>query len=200
MKMLHSFGRPIILVDDTLHHGFRLKVLDPMLKNENLKVRKIIVGILSGQGKELMEIQGRDIDCAYFIPRLREWYNENNFYPFIGGDALWRGVYPKRNLLPSINLIIPYTSPSFLNQASKKSIFKLSQVAMENAIDILSTLEAEFQYANERSLTLSSMGQVFITPRNPDHGKNMDYDLSLSPSFYLKNDLELLNRLERIIC
>lgn len=200
IKMLHSFGRPIILVDDTLHHGFRLKTLNPLLKKENLMVRKIIVGILSGRGKELMEIQGRDIDCAYFIPRLREWYNENNFYPFIGGDALWRGVYPKRNLLPSINLILPYTSPSFLNETSKKSIFKLSQVAMENAIDILSALEEEYQYINERSLTLSSMGQVFITPRCPDHGKNMDYDLNLSPSFYLKNDLELLNRLENAIC
>ncbi|HWQ30573.1 MAG TPA: cytidyltransferase, partial [Negativicutes bacterium] len=200
IKMLHSFGRPIILVDDTLHHGYRLKVLDPLLKKENLTVQKIIVGILSGRGKELMEIQGRDIDCAYFIPRLREWYNENNFYPFVGGDALWRGVYPKRNLLPSINLILPYTSPSFLEQTTKKSIFKLSQVAMENSVEILSTLEAEFQYLYERSLTLSSMGQVFITPRCPDHGKNMDFDLSLSPSHYLKNDLELLNRLENIIC
>jgi hypothetical protein len=200
IKMLHSFGKPIILVDDTLHHGFRLKVLDPLLKKENLKVQKIIVGILSGRGKELMEIQGREIDCAYFIPRLREWYNENNFYPFIGGDALWRGVYPKRNLLPSINLILPYTSPSFLNETSKKSIFKLSQVAMENAIDILTALENEFQTTYERSLTLSSMGQVFITPRCPDHGKNMDYDLNLSPSLYLKNDLELLNRLEHTIC
>lgn len=198
MKMLHSFGRPIILVDDTLHHGFRLKTLDPLLKKENLKVRKIIIGILSGQGKELMDIQGNDTDCAYFIPRLREWYNENNFYPFIGGDALWRGIYPKRNLLPSINLILPYTSPSFLNETSKKSIFMLSQVAIENAIDMLSALENEFQSVNERSMTLSSMGQVFITPRCPDHGKNMDYDLSLSPSFYLKNDLELLNRLEQI--
>ncbi|MGE5678256.1 MAG: cytidyltransferase [Pseudomonadota bacterium] len=200
IKMLHSFGRPIILVDDTLHHGYRLKVLDPLLKKENLTVQKIIVGILSGRGKELMEIQGRDIDCAYFIPRLREWYNENNFYPFVGGDALWRGVYPRRNLLPSINLILPYTSPSFLEQTTKKSIFKLSQVAMENSVDILSTLEAEFQSLYERSLTLSSMGQVFITPRCPDHGKNMDFDLSLSPSHYLKNDLELLNRLENIIC
>jgi len=76
----------------------------------------------------------------------------------------------------------------------------LSHTATENAIEILTTLEDEFQAINERSLTLSSMGQVFITPRCPDHGKNMDYDLSLSPSFYLKNDLELLDRLERIIC
>lgn len=200
VKMLKSFDRPIILVDDTLHHGFRLKTLDPLLKKENLEVKKIIVGILSGKGKELMEIQGNDTDCAYFIPRLREWYNENNFYPFIGGDALWRGIYPKRNLLPSINLILPYTSPSFLNETTKKSIYMLSHTAIENAIDILSILEDEFQAINERTLTLSSMGQVFITPRCPDHGKNMDYDLSLNPSFYLKNDLELLDRLERIIC
>lgn len=200
IRILRSFGKPIMLVDDTLHQGYRIKALNPLLKKENLKVRKIIIGILSGRGKELMEIQGHEVDCAYFIPRLREWYNERDFYPFIGGDALWRGVYPKRNLLPSINMILPYTTPPFVKDATKESIFKLSQVSVENAVDILTALENEFQIINERSLTLSSMGQVFIAPRCPDHGKNMDYDLSLSASFYLKNDLELLNRLENVIC
>ena len=199
LKMLRSFNRPVILIDDILDQGYRLKVIEPLLKNKNIKIQKIIVGLLSGRGKELAEIQGRDIDCIYFIPRLREWYNENSCYPFIGGNAIWRGSYPKRNLLPSINLILPYTSPNFIKNSSKRAILHMSDVIMHNALDILKAIEAEYQSINERSLTLNQMGQVFNTPRCPDHGINMDYDLNLSPSHYLKNDMELLVRLSKII-
>ncbi len=199
IRMLRSFDRPVILVDDILDKGHRIRALDPLFKKENIKIEKIIVGILSGSGKELMEIQGHEVDSAYFIPKLRDWFNENAFYPFIGGDALWRGEYPSRNLLPSLNLILPYASPAFLKGVEKKSIFKLSETAIENAIEILSIVEEEFQEINERSMTLASMGQVFTTPRCPDHGKHMEYDLSRCPSFYLKNDLELLNRLENVL-
>lgn len=199
LKMLKSFNRPIILIDDVLDKGYRIKVLDPLLKEADIQVEKIIVGILSGRGKELMEIQGRKVDSPYFIPKLRDWYNENAFYPFIGGDALWRGTFPQRNLLPSINLILPYTSPEFIAGASRKAIYNLSEVSIENSIDILETIENEFQAINERTLTLKHMGQVFSTPRCPEHGKNMDFDLNLSPSHYLKNDLELLKRLRNII-
>ena len=199
LKMLNSFNRPIILVDDILDKGYRIKVLDSLIKKENLKVQKIIVGILSGRGKELMEIQNREVDSAYFIPKLKEWFNEKSFYPFMGGDALWRGVYPERNLLPSINMILPYTSPNFLRRASKEAIYNLSEVSLENAIDLMTTLETEYENLYERSLTLTLMGHVFITPRCPDHGKNMSFDLNLSPSHYLKNDLELLKRLKSAI-
>ncbi|MDF2593162.1 MAG: cytidyltransferase, partial [Clostridia bacterium] len=91
IRMIKSFRRPIILVDDILHKGYRIKKLDPLLKNERLEVQKIVVGILSGKGKELMDIQEREVESAYFIPKLKAYYTENNFYPYIGGDALWRG-------------------------------------------------------------------------------------------------------------
>jgi hypothetical protein len=197
--MLKSFDRPIILVDDILHKGYRLKVLDPLLKKQGLNVQKIIVGILSGRGRELMEIQNRQIDSAYFIPKLRHWFNEASFYPFIGGDALWRGVYPQRNLLPSVNLILPFTSPNFLKTASRESVYELSEVAIENALDLLTTLEAEYQAVYERSLTMTSLGKVFVTPRCPDYGKNLNFDLNTQPSNYLINDLELLRRLKSTI-
>jgi hypothetical protein len=199
VKMLHSFNRSIILVDDLLHNGYRIKALDPLLKKENLKVQKIIVGILSGKGKELMDIQDREVESAYFIPKLKLWFNESSQYPFIGGDTLWRGVYSQRYIIPSINLILPYTSPTFIKKSTKKSIYNLSRVCIENAIDILTTLENEYQLVHERSLSLASLGDVFIVPRCPDHGKDMNYDFNLSPSHYLQNDLELLKRMEYII-
>jgi len=199
IKMIRSFNKPVILVDDLLNKGYRIKALEPLMKQQDIKVKKIIVGILSGRGKELMEIQNREVDSAYFIPKLRLWFNEHLLYPFIGGDTLWRGVNPQQNLLSSINLILPYTSPYFIKGVSSMAIYHLSEVAIENAIEILEVLEMEYQRANERKLTLSFMGEVFMYPRCPDHGENMLYDLNINPSSYLRNDLELLRRMEHSV-
>ncbi|WZL72944.1 cytidyltransferase [Clostridiaceae bacterium 35-E11] len=199
VRMIRSFDRPVILVDDLLNKGYRIKVVDPLFKKEEIVVKKIIVGILSGRGKELMEMQNREVDCAYFIPKLRAWFNESLMYPFIGGDTLWRGAYPQHNLVPSVNLILPYTNPTFIRDASKKSIYHLSEVCLENAMDIMTTLEEEYQKIHARGLTLRHLGEVFIAPRYPDRGKDMHYDLTLNPSHYLKNDLEHLKRLKMIM-
>jgi len=199
VKMLKSFRKPVILVDNILHKGYRMKALDPLFKEKNIKVQKIVCGILSGRGKDLMDIQNREVDFVYFIPRLKIWFNENSLYPFIGGDALWRGSFPERNLLPSINLIMPYTSPTFIRNSNKSAVYNLSKVCLENALHILSTIEEEYHILHERNLSLLNLGQVFTIPRCPDRGKNINYDLNLSPSNYIKNDLELLLRLDNII-
>lgn len=196
VKMIHSFNKPVILVDDLLHKGYRMQALDPLLNKENLKVQKIITGVLSGRGKELMDMQNRDVDAAYFIPKLRAWFNESSLYPFIGGDILWRGTYPQRNLVPSVNLILPYAPANFVRGTSNEALFNLSQTCIENSIEIIASLENEYDRLNERKLTLMHLGEVFISPKCPDHGKNMYYDLNLAPTGYLENDLELLKRLE----
>ncbi len=200
VKMIKSFNRQVILVDDLLHKGYRIKTLDPLLKKENIDVQKIIVGILSGRGKELMDIQNREVDSAYFIPNLRVWFSESFMYPFIEGHVLWREVYPQRNLVSSINLILPYTSPGFIKGTSNEAIYNLSKVSIENAIDILSTLENEYSNVNERNLTLSHLAEVFVSPKCPEHGENMYYDYNIGSSHYLRNDLEHLKRLQEIIC
>jgi nicotinic acid mononucleotide adenylyltransferase/HD superfamily phosphodiesterase len=199
VRMIKSFNRPIILVDDILHKGYRIKKLDPLLKEESIEVQKIVVGILSGKGKELMEMQNRDVESAYFIPKLKAWFTESNFYPYIGGDALWRGNISQRNLLPSINLILPFTAPTFLIGASKEAQYNMSEVALENTLNIMTAIENEYQLMHERSLTLNSIGQVLTIPRCPDHGKSMSYDYNAAPSVYIKNDLELLRRLRNIL-
>lgn len=199
LKMIHSFNRPIILVDDLLHNGYRAKAIYPLLKKENIKVNKTIVGILSGKGKELMDMQNVEVDSAYFIPKLKAWFNESLQYPFIGGDTLWRGVPPEKYLIPSINLILPYTSPTFLKNTSKSSIYEFSKVSIENSYEILKALEKEYEAVHERSLTLASLGDVFILPRYPDRGSDITYDYNLNPSHYLENDMEQLGRMEEII-
>lgn len=198
MKTIRSFNRPVILVDDILDKGYRIKALEPILKNEEIQVEKIIVGILSSKGKELMDLQGREVDSAYFIPYLKNWFTEANMYPFIGGDSVWTGSSPTKYLLPSINMILPYVSPSFIKGASDASIINLSQVCIENAMSILTVLEKEYQTFQERSLTLRRLGEVIVYPRCIDKGKGIYYDYNQKPSSYLQNDLEYLSRISNI--
>lgn len=198
VKAIKSFKRPVILVDNILHKGYRMKALDPLLRKEDVNVKKIICGILSGRGKDLMDMQNREVDSVYFIPKLNLWFNESTLYPFIGGDAIWRGSFPQRNLIPSINLILPYTSPNFIRGASLKSIYDLSKVCMENSLKIMYCLESEYHEVQEKNLNILNLGEVFTVPRCPDKGKSMDYDLGLNPSHYIKNDLEQLMRFESI--
>lgn len=199
VKTLKSFEKPVILVDDLLHKGYRIKEIDPIMKRYNVEVKKIIVGIMSGRGKDLMDIQGRDADCAYFIPNLRIWFNENLMYPFLGGDGMWLNNENMLNLIPSINLILPYYSPMYIGGATNEAIYNLSMVSLENAKSILQTLEAEYQELFEKKLTVKRLGEVLISPRHPYLGDNIYYDLNKEASGYMDSSIELLIKLERII-
>ncbi|MGO1818219.1 MAG: cytidyltransferase [Senegalia sp. (in: firmicutes)] len=199
IKMINSFDRSVILVDDLLNKGYRIKAIDSLLKQENISVDKIIVGILSGRGKELMDIQDRRVDSAYFIPNLRIWFNESAFYPFIGGDTVCRDTNSLKNILPSVNFVLPYTSPIFIKGTKNSTLYELSRVSIYNAVDLLKTLEDEYQKKYGRNLTIRQLSEVFIATRYPDKGSNIEYDLNLKASHYLKNDLEQLIRLEDII-
>ncbi|KYH35046.1 nicotinate-nucleotide adenylyltransferase [Clostridium tepidiprofundi DSM 19306] len=199
IKIVKSFERPVILVDTILHKGYRIRAIAPIFHKNNIHIHKILIGILSGRGQDLMDKHNIDVDSVHFIPRLKIWFNESDMYPFIGGDALLRGKVPERNLIPSINTIMPYNYPAFIKNTSTKNIYNMSKVCLYNSLDILTTLESAFHQFYSRNLILSSMGRVFTTPRCPEHGKGIQYDLNMSPSFYLKNDIEFLNRLEHII-
>lgn len=199
IKTIKSFGRPVILVDDLLHKGYRMQELDPILKANNVEVSKLVVGLLSGRGKDLMTIQGRKVDSAYFIPNLKSWFVESSLYPFIGGDGVKREYETDSSLQASINLILPYAAPTFLDDASREAVYHFSKVCMENARKIFLALEEEYQNTFERKLTLQRLSEVVISPRVPDLGSFMNYDMNLAPSGYLLNGIERLIRLESVI-
>ena len=53
IRTIKSFNRPVILVDD-IHAplGFRIKALDPILRKEEVDIRMVLVGLLSGHGRD----------------------------------------------------------------------------------------------------------------------------------------------------
>lgn len=198
-KTLASFNRPIILVDDLLHKGYRLNVIEPILKNNNIEIKKLVVGILTGRGKELGAIKNLELDSAYFVPNLKLWFNENLQYPFIGGDAVLREEYNQDYLIPSINLILPYVFPAFIKNTSIKAIYNLSEVCLTNAIDLFKAIEKVYQRINGRNLVIRNLGHVVISPRRPDTLNSTEIIRNCKPSDYLMQNLEQLKRVENAL-
>lgn len=196
VRTLKSFRRPVLLVDDLLHNGYRLEKLDPLFKAEEVPIARIIVGVLSGRGLDLMRTQGRAVDCEYFIPNLLYWFHESLLYPFIGGDGM--GGRPMQGAsIPSVNLMLPYAYPRFLHGAAEKAVWSLAKTALSNARDILKVLEARHMGLSAGTLTIRRLGEAFIAPRLPDKGAHLSYDPNTPPSQYLEEDLAALLRLSR---
>ncbi len=196
IKMLKSFDRPVILVDDLLNKGYRVKALQPYFEKYNVKIQKFIVGIMSGNGKEIAESMDIKVDSAYFIPKIKVWFYESKLYPFIDGDAVWRGSIPDSNLINSVNLILPYSPMSYVVDASKEAIYNLSETALINAIEIMTALESTYEKLNDRLLTIDRLGEVSSTPRYPDKGNHIFYSDNVRPSEYIKQDLEQIRKLK----
>jgi len=199
IRTVHSFRRPVVLVDDLLHSGNRLKVLDPLFRQEGIDIRQVLVGLLSGRGRDLMAAAGRDVDCVYFIPNLRAWFVESTMYPFIGGDTVSGAVSSVPGLAPSVNLILPYAFPGFYRGCSRKAVFQFSRTCLENARDILLALENAYRERYARNLTLSRLSETVILPLAPDKGGALRYDASQPASACLDNDLKLLLRMQRLL-
>lgn len=196
VRTIKSFNRPVILVDDLLHKGYRMKALDPVFKENDLEIRKLITGLLSGHGKDLMTIQGRDVESAYFIPNLKSWFVESTLCPFIGGDGVQSEEKIEASLIPSINLILPFAAPGFLRDSTKESIYELSMVCLENAARIFQVLEEEYQSLFARKLTIKRLSDVIISPRMPNGSNRVAVDFNLAPSIYMADYMERLVRLE----
>lgn len=199
VKVLKSFDRPMILVDDLLHKGYRLNVIEPLIKEANIEINKVILGVLTGRGQELGLIKNLELDAAYFIPNLKLWFKESALYPFMGGDMVHREGGDYENLIASINLILPYASPSFIKGTSSKAIYSLSETCLLNAIEIFKALEQVYQEINEKSLIIGNLGQVLTSPRRPDTYKSMEHYRNQKPSTCLMGDLEHLLRIKNII-
>ena len=194
VRTIRAFDRPVILVDDMLHDGKRIRRLAPLLEQTHTRVDQVLVGYLTGMGRDLMDQLGYPVDSIYYLPNLRRWFVESTLYPFIGGDTVRRTGLLPGGLQPSVNRILPYASPE-LPDVDSRAVWQLSLCCLENARDILLALEAEYRSLYARNLTLARLGEAVILPLCPDKGPCMTYDLTRAASTYLDGDIEQLRRM-----
>ena len=199
IRTIRSFRRPVMLVDDLLHTGNRISALDPLFRREELDIDRCVVGLLSGRGRDLMAARGRKVDSVYFVPDLRAWFVESTMYPFIGGDAVDKGMVSVPGLTPAVNLILPYAFPRFYRQCGREAVFRFSRTCLENSRDILLALERAYRERFSRNLTLSRLSEAVILPLSPDKGAALRYDPNLSASVCLESDLRQLDRMRELL-
>ena len=194
VKTIKSFGRPVILVDDVLNRsGIRISTLAPMFLREGVNIKKLLVGVMTGYGRDVLASLGLSGDSVYYVPNMRDWFAESSLYPFIGGDQVRRDQTKVAGLEPSINLIRPYTNVA-LEGVSDDAAYDFSACCIRNARDVLLVLEQEYRARFARNLTLSRLSEAIILPLCPDRGDCMEYDPNLAASVYLENDLQMLYR------
>lgn len=196
---IKSFRRPVILVDDLLHSGNRIRALEPMFRQYDVPIDRVLVGLLSGRGRDLMAECGRESDCVYFVPNLRSWFVESTMYPFIGGDAVRDAEPSVPGLTPAINLILPYAFPRFYKECGREAVYEFSRICVENSRNILLALESAYRARYSRGLTLSRLSEAVILPLSPDKGNSLRYDASLSASACLSDDLQSLIRMRELL-
>lgn len=198
IETIRSFDRPVILVDDLVHKADRLRVLVPKLRETGIPIKKVVVGVLSGYGRDLMQQLKVPVESIYSMPNVRQWFVESTLYPFIGGDTVRREEMKVAGLQPSINMILPYATPK-LSGCSREALVEFSACCIENSRDLLQVLEAEYRKQYAKNLTLSRLSEAVILPLCPDKGSCMEYDENLAASVYLENDLEMLQRMRKFM-
>lgn len=199
VRTIKSFNRPVILVDDLLHKGHRIRGLEPILRQEEVEIDRMVVGILSARGRDLMAVRNCPVESAYFLPRLKGWYVESTLYPFIGGDMVARNEETDANLIPSINFILPYVVPSYMRDVERDALYYFSLTCLQNVRDILKVLEEEYQQMFGRRLTLGRLGEAITSPRCPDRGSCGEYNKNIAASVYVEDDIQKLVRLQSIM-
>ena len=177
-----------------LHDGKRIRRLAPLLEETHTPVHQVLVGYLTGMGRDLMEQLGYPVDGIYYLPNLRMRFVESTLYPFIGGDTVRRTERLPGGLQPSVNRILPYAAPEFAPMDGRTA-WELSLCCLENARDILLALETEFRGLYARNLTLNRLGEAVVLPLCPDKGGCITYDVSRAASACLEGDIEMLKRM-----
>lgn len=195
VRMLHSFNRPVILVDDIMNLGKRFTALDALLRQENVPIKKMVFAVMTGVGRDRMARRGVESESVYYVPNVRKWYVESVLYPFIGGDTVERAGFTNNEVSPSVNPILPYTDPD-LPGVSREALFRFSACCIRNARDIFYALEECYRARYGRNLTMERLGEVITVPSAPDRGECVTYDPNLAASVYLDNDLKMLERLQ----
>jgi nicotinic acid mononucleotide adenylyltransferase len=195
-KVLKAYKRPIILVDDIIDKGNRLTAFEKHLRNEAIEIDQTIVGIMSKRGKDQFSEKGISMDSAYFIPKIKVWFNEADLYPFIGGDSVEREGRDIENLLMSANMMLPFSYPKYIKNAEQSKLYDLSFVCLENALTIMKEIESLYLELFKKNLSLEHLKEVMIIPRIPDIGASVHYDMHERPSVFLENEMERLKKMK----
>lgn len=199
-RVLHSFRRPLLLVDEVLNRGHTFDIVAEELARAKVPLQCVLAGLVTGDGLDLIRDAGLRVRAVHRLPTLRYWLVDSKGYPFIDGYA--RADRPGQvlaGLESAVNPVLPFAAPPLFRDADGPVVWSYSRISLENSYRILRALETAYQEEHERNLTLDRMPEVLTRPMLPDPGAHLLYDLTQSPSTYLKQALDHLAYLENMV-
>ena len=207
IRAVRSFYRPVILVDDLYHSGYRAEKVLAACREEGIGDVQLIAGVMSGRGKDLSGDRGIRVRSVYSVPNMKNWFIESDLFPFLGGDSVdERGTGARYGSgevtafapplsLPSINAILPYEIPAFLMDAPLEAVYHLSEVCLAGAKEIFSALEDACRRLYGRRLTAERLREVIAQPRHPD---SVHFDEEMLHSLTSEVIAKQIKRLRRL--
>lgn len=192
---IKSFNRPVILVDDLVDKGHRLKSILQDFQRQDIAIKSVNAAVLTGRGKAWLEMQQLDFSWAYYLPKIAYWFNESMLYPFIGGDSIDLPEHSNINALASINLILPYTYPVFLKGVAPRRVALFSMACLKSTQLLLKAIEDNYLSRHAKNLTLENLSDVFVSPRYPYKGDQLSYQRKGRPSEIITSEISYLQRI-----
>ncbi len=197
IQIIGAFKKSVILIDDLLDSSLRLREIEPHFKSNSVRAKDIVVGVLTAKGERRAKRKGYNVHSAYTLPSISTWYSESHLYPFIGGDA-HGSTYGETTWMASVNKMLPYMSdPS--NCVGLSDYIAFSKSCIEASLHIFDVIERIYEQSTKRHLSLSHLGDVFITPRAPYYGSGVQICASATPSEMLTNDIQRLEQIAKIV-
>jgi nicotinic acid mononucleotide adenylyltransferase len=194
MLTMKNFARSPILADLFSLSGQTLMHLIDMARSIDLPVAKVLVGIITGQARELLHANRVETHYLIHLPRLTNWFNLRHFYPFIGGETINQPFYYRKVVLESMNYIFPYRRALQLQEVPREQLLMLSQVCLDGSRDIFAYFEAHYLQQYKRELTLAQLPEIMEDPRRPIHNPCYEVDWNEKITRILAGDLEQLDR------
>ena len=192
IRNLRSMGKPFVLVDDFYHDGFRMQEIARSLRAEGIREERLVVGVVSGKGRENAEKHGLMVDAVYEIPNMKAGILESDLIPFYGGDRVMQAL--KTQVRPSIYPILPYQMPPALRDAPYQAVYDLSMICLENAKRLFEVLETLYENRHFRRLTLERLGEVIDDPGCPETVADSADALLMPVSVLLTREIMRLKR------
>lgn len=169
IQTLKSYDRSLMFVDDLFHKGYRFEKISSLFKNEGIAVNKLTTGVISSHGKKLADKMNISVNAVYEIDNMMSWILESDLYPFVGGDGIesYKNTVSHGGAIASINTLLPYQMPTFFKHASTTAVYNLSEVCIENAMQLYKILEDLYFENTHKPLTMERIGEVMAEPRYP---------------------------------
>ncbi len=178
VRTLKSFRRPVILVDDLLHKGYRIGKLNPIFDAEDWR---------SAASSSAFSPAAGATSCASSSARssanisFRICTTGSRRACSIPSSAATPSVRPAQGrMLPSINLILPYFYPRHYAGATHAAVRDLSRTALENTLCVLRALE-QAQQAVQHRADAAPPGRGHRAPAPARPRQCLDYDFSFPP-------------------